>query len=395
MTTLRRDIAPRRPIALPSSGIGIGWEPGVLALLTLALLLFGLVNLYSASSFLAQRAGSPDTFFVLNQAVGGAAGLLLLAVCARIPYGWWGKMAWPLVFLTFFLLLLLILPGTEVIAPEVNGARRWLDLGVRFQPSELAKLTIVIWTAHLCVKKKDRFQSFTKGMAPFLVVWAGIILLILMQPNLSTAFLIGVAGAFTLFAGGARIAHFVLLGLLILPVGLFQMQAEFRQDRMMAFQDLGAHTTGAGYQVWQSLIAVGSGGIMGVGFGEGRQKYGFLPEPHNDFIFSMISEEWGLMGGSFLILLYLGIILIGFRIAHRAPDLFGQLLAVGITSLIALHTVLHIGVGLGAIPPTGLPLPLVSYGRSNLLATLVAIGILISVARGDPEGRVTGRGRMG
>lgn len=163
----------------------------------------------------------------------------------------------------------------------------------------------------------------------------------------------------------------------------------------MAYQDLGAHTTGAGYQVWQSLIAVGSGGIMGVGFGEGRQKYGFLPEPHNDFIFSMISEEWGLMGGSFLILLYLGIILIGFRIAHRAPDLFGQLLAVGITSLIALHTVLHIGVGLGAIPPTGLPLPLVSYGRSNLLATLVAIGILISVARGDPEGRVTGRGRMG
>jgi cell division protein FtsW len=245
------------------------------------------------------------------------------------------------------------------------------------------------------VRKNDRFQSFSKGMLPFLTVWAVIIGLILLQPNLSTAFLIGVAGAMTLFAGGARIAHFVLLGLIILPVGLLQMQAGFRQDRMTAFQDLGAHSSGAGYQVWQSLIAVGSGGIMGVGFGEGRQKYGFLPEPHNDFIFSMISEEWGLMGASFLILLYMGMILVGFRIAHRASDLFGQLLAVGITSLIALHTILHVGVGLGVIPPTGLPLPLVSYGRSNLLATLAGIGILISVSRGNTEGNSAGRGRIG
>jgi cell division protein FtsW len=392
---LRTDIAPRRPIALPDSGFGIGWEPAALAVITVSLLLFGLVNLYSASAFLAQRAGSPDTYFVLNQAVGAAAGLIILTVCANTPYTWWGRVAWPLIALTCFLLLLLILPGTEAIAPEVNGARRWLDFGIRFQPSELAKLAIVIWTAHLCVKKNDRFLSFSKGMLPFLLIWAVVIGLILLQPNLSTAFLIGVAGAMTLFAGGARIGHFVLLALLILPVGVLQMQAGFRQDRMVAFQDLSAHTSGAGYQVWQSLIAVGSGGVMGVGFGEGRQKYGFLPEPHNDFIFSMISEEWGLLGGGALILLYMGMILVGFRIAHRASDLFGQLLAVGITSLIALHTVLHIGVGLGVIPPTGLPLPLASYGRSNLLATLAAIGILISVSRGNPEARFAGRGGIG
>ena len=132
----------------------------------------------------------------------------------------------------------------------------------------------------------------------------------------------------------------------------------------------------------QSLIALGSGGITGVGFGEGRQKFGFLPEPHNDFIFSMIGEEWGLLGVIFLICLYMSIVLIGFRIARRAPDRFGQLLAIGIASLVALHAVLHMGVGLGLVPPTGLSLPLVSYGRSNLLVTLMGIGILLSVARG-------------
>lgn len=394
MTAIRTDIAPRRPIAYAGARIGIGWEPAALAGITLLLLSFGLVNLWSASSFLAQQAGLADTYYVLNQAAGAAVGLVLLVLCARIPYGWWEKAAWPLVILSISLLVLTILPGTEAIAPEVNGARRWLNLGITFQPSDVAKLAIIVWTAHLCVKKSAHFQSFSRGMLPFLIVWAAVIGPILLQPNLSTAFLIGVAGALTLFAGGGRIAHFILLGLLVLPVGFYQMQEGFRQDRLMAFQNLDTHASGAGYQVTQSLIAVGSGGVMGVGFGEGRQKFGFLPEPHNDFIFSMISEEWGLMGGTFLILLYIGLILVGFRIAQRASDLFGQLLAVGITSLIALHAVLHIAVGLGVIPATGLPLPLVSYGRSNLLITLVAIGILVSIARGDPANRFSGRGGL-
>jgi cell division protein FtsW len=149
---------------------------------------------------------------------------------------------------------------------------------------------------------------------------------------------------------------------------------------------------GAGYQVRQSLIALGSGGATGVGFGEGRQKFGFLPEPHNDFIYSMIGEEWGFLGTGSLTLLYLAIVVVGFRIARRAPDLFGQLLAVGITSMLALHAVLHMAVGLGVVPTTGLPLPLVSYGRSNLLVTLLAIGILLSIARGDPRARRDGAG---
>jgi cell division protein FtsW len=154
--------------------------------------------------------------------------------------------------------------------------------------------------------------------------------------------------------------------------------------------NLAEHADGAGFQVRQSLIAVGSGGLTGVGFGEGRQKFGFLPEAHNDFIIAMVGEEWGLLGMLFLILMYLGIVVVGFRIARRTSDMFGQLLAVGFASYVALHAVLHMAVGLALVPPTGLPLPLVSYGRSNLLITLVGLGIVLSVARDAEEAAIRG-----
>lgn len=388
MTAMRADVSPRGPATFPETGLGRGWEPSALLGITLMLLCFGLVNLYSASAFLAQRQALPDSFYVLRQAAGAAVGLLVLVGCARIPHSWWRASAWPLLVATFAMLILLVLPWTTGIAPETNGARRWLNLGIAFQPSELAKLAIVIWTAHLAVKKAPYFRSLSRGLLPFLLVWSALLLPVLLQPDLSTAFVIGAAAAITIFAAGARFGHFVVLGVLLIPVALSQLGSGFRRDRLAAFQDLDGHLTTAGYQVNQSLIALGSGGMTGVGFGEGRQKFGFLPEPHNDFIFSMIGEEWGLLGVSLLLALYLAIVLVGFRIAQRARDPFGRLLAVGLTSLIALHAFLHMGVGLGLVPPTGLSLPLVSYGRSNLLITLVAVGILISVARSscDPEG---------
>jgi cell division protein FtsW len=386
MTGVRTDVAAHPRPTFPDTGLGRGWEPLVLSVAVLVLLLFGLVNLYSASSFLAQRQDLADTFYVLRQTAGAAAGLILLVVGSRIPYTWWRFLAWPLLVVSWLLVLALVLPWTTDLAPEINGARRWLDVGITFQPSELAKLAVVIWTAHLAVRKCDQFRSLSRGLLPFLIVWGAMLVPILLQPDLSTAFVLGMAAAITVFAAGARVGHFVFLGVLLSPVALAQLSSEFRRGRLLAFQDLDAHASAAGYQVHQSLIALGSGGVAGVGFGEGRQKFGFLPEPHNDFIFSMIGEEWGLLGVSFLLLLYLTIILVGFRIARGTPDLFGQLLAVGITSLIALHAVLHMGVGLGLIPPTGLSLPLVSYGRSNLLVTLFAVGILISVARGKSEG---------
>jgi cell division protein FtsW len=391
MSRVHADVAPTIRPTLPETGLGKGWEPAVILGVTVVVLGFGLVNLYSASTFLAQRQSLPDHYYVLRQAAGGAVGLVGLALAARMPYTWWRTMAWPLVGAVAAALLLVILPFTTAIAPEINGARRWLNVGVTLQPSELAKLAILVWTAHMAVRKRDRFRSLRRGLGPFFLVWGFLVLPILVQPDLSTAFVVGMLGMMVLFTAGARIGHFLFLAAVMAPFAWTQLNSGFRAERIRSFGDMEGTATAAGYQVHQSLIALGSGGATGVGFGEGRQKFGFLPEPHNDFIFSMIGEEWGFLGTSGLILAYLALVVVGFRVARRAPDLFGQLLAVGITSYLALHAVLHMAVGLGAIPTTGLPLPLVSYGRSNLLVTLVAIGVLISIARGDPGVRQAGR----
>jgi cell division protein FtsW len=375
------DVAPARP-SLPDVGLGRGWEAPALMTLTLVLLSAGLVTLYSASAVLAQRQGLPDWYFVVRQATGAALGLVAMVVCARLPFRLWQRLAWPLLGVSLFLLVIVILPWTHGIAPEINGARRWLRVGgVTLQPSELAKLSVVIWTAMLVVHKRSQFRSLTRGLGPFLLVWALLLWPIALEPDLSTAVLIGLLGAMVVFAGGARLSHFLFLGILLLPLVKLQMGVSFRAARLMAFLDPSSSAQGAGYQVQQSLIAIGSGGVAGQGFGGGRQKYGFLPEPHNDFIFAMVGEEWGLVGVLFMVGLYVGIILLGFRIARRTRDTFGQLLALGFTNLIALQAVLHMAVGLGLVPATGLALPLVSYGRSNLLVTLVALGILMAVAR--------------
>lgn len=381
------NVAPAGPMTLPETGLGRGWEPAVLMGVTLLLFAFGLVTLYSASQVLALRADVPDYYYVLKQATGGALGLGGMVILSRVPYQWWKALAWPLLLVAWVLLMLLVIPGTEQIAPRINGARRWLQVGITVQPSELAKMALVIWTAALAVKKQPHFKSLRKGLGPFLVIWAALLLPIAAEPDFSTACLIGLLVGMVVFVAGGRIAHFGFLGLLLLPVVWVQLGVGFRVQRLAAFLNPTADVGGAGYQVHQSLVAIGSGGFTGVGFGEGRQKYGFLPEPHNDFIFAMIGEEWGLVGILFVVSLYLTLILVGFRIARRAPDLFGELLAVGFTSLIALHAVLHMSVGLGLVPTTGLALPLVSYGRSNLLVTLASVGIVMAVARADGEKR--------
>ncbi|HSW28247.1 MAG TPA: putative peptidoglycan glycosyltransferase FtsW [Longimicrobiales bacterium] len=383
------DIAPAGPVTLPDAGLGRGWEPTAVVLLTLLLVAFGLVTLYSASSVLAWRQDLPDTYFVLRQAGGAAFGLVLLTVCALVPYERWSRWAWPMIWTSVALLILTVLPGTEAIAPEVNGARRWLRIaGIGIQPSELAKIAVIVWTATIAVKKQDHFRSLTMGLGPFFLVWGLVLLPVLLQPNLSTAMVIAALGLLVIFTAGARVAHFGFLALLILPFVRKQLEVGFRADRIEAFMNPAADPDGAGFQLLQSLVALGSGGVTGVGFGEGRQKFGFLPEAHNDFIFAMVGEEWGLVGVVLLVSTYLALILVGFRIAARAPDLFGELLAVGITSLIALQATLHMAVGLGLVPTTGVALPLFSYGRSGLLATLAALGILVSVARAAPGGRL-------
>jgi cell division protein FtsW len=381
------DIAPPGPVRLPDSGLGRGWEPAAVMGLTVLILSFGLVTLYSASSVFAIRQSLPDTYFVLRQAGGAAFGLGLLVVCAYLPYRAWSVLAWPLVAASAVMLLLCVLPWTHAIAPETNGARRWLNVGISIQPSEIAKVAIIVWTATMAVKKAEHFRSLRRGLLPFLTVWSVLVGLVLLGPDLSTAMIIALLGILVIFAAGARVAHFVFLGGLMAPLIWLQLQVGFRVERLQAFVDPLSDPSGAGYQVKQSLIAFGSGGLYGVGIGEGRQRYGFLPEAHNDFIFAMIGEEWGLFGVVVLVAAYMSVVLVGFRIASRAPDLFGELLAVGCASLIAVQAILHMAVGLALAPATGLALPLVSYGRSNLVVTMVALGILISVARAAPGGK--------
>jgi cell division protein FtsW len=388
MTARPVDVAPSRPVRLPDSGLGKGWEATAIMGLTLLILSFGFVTLYSASSVHALRQDYPDTYYVLRQATGAGFGLVLLFLCALTPYRVWASLAWPLLVGTAVALLLLVLPWTESIAPEIKGARRWLIFaGATMQPSEIAKIAIVVWTAAIAVRKIEHFQSLRRGLGPFFAVWGLVLLLIALEPDLSTAVVVGLLGTIVVFAAGARVAHFVFLAVLVAPVLGSQLAVGFRAERIQAFLDPLADPSGAGFQVRQSLLALGSGGVSGVGIGEGRQRFGFLPEAHNDFIFAMIGEEWGLVGVVVLVTLYVAVVLVGFRIASRAPDLFGELLAIGFSSLIAVQAILHMAVGLALAPTTGLALPLVSYGRSNLVITLVALGIVMSIARATPGGK--------
>jgi len=382
------DIAPAGPVRLPDAGLGRGWEAAAVMGLTLLLLSFGLVSLYSASSVLALRQDIPDTYYVLNQAAGAGVGLLCLVVCAWLPHRLWQHFAWPLLAASVLGLVLVLLPWTRSIAPETNGARRWLLVaGISIQPSEIAKVAVVVWTAAFAVRKAPHFRSLRRGLGTFLAVWGLVVVLTALEPDLSGAMVISMLGALIVFAAGARIAHFAFLALLAAPILWRQFAVGFRAARIEAFLNPAADPTGAGFQVHQSLLALGSGGLSGVGIGEGRQKFGFLPEAHNDFIFAMIGEEWGFLGVLMLVGMYVSIVLVGFRIAGRAPDRFGELLAMGCASLVALQAILHMAVGLALAPATGLALPLVSYGRSNLIMTLVALGMLISVARATPGGK--------
>jgi cell division protein FtsW len=369
----------RTPRSLPAPD---SWERGAIVLLMLLMFSFGLVELYSASAFMAQADGLPGHHFALRQLLGGVVGLMLVGVVSRIDYRLWRRYAWPILGLVMVCLVLVVMPGTEGIAPRINGARRWLNLGISFQPSEFAKLALIFWTAALAVKKQDRLHSLRKGLMPFLVAWGVIVLLVFMQPNVSAALLLTLLSALVLFAGGARIGHFIVIGLLAVPVLWHQVQgASYRLKRIVAFLDPGADPAGVSYQIHQSLIAVGSGGVSGRGFGGSQQKFGFLPEPHNDFLFAIIGEEWGLVGVVFVVSLYACFAVIGFRIARRAPDMFGYLLAIGMTNLIVVSAFLHMGVALALLPTTGVILPFMSFGRSGLLVCFIGVGVLLSVAR--------------
>ncbi|MCK5488990.1 MAG: cell division protein FtsW [Gemmatimonadetes bacterium] len=371
-------VLPMRPASSRPSVTG-----RALLAVTLSLVAFGLISVYSASSYVAQVQGLEDSHYLFQQVNRAGVGLVILAVASVLNYRLYQGLAWPLLGLTILLLLALILPGTEAIAPRINGARRWLDVGLTVQPSELAKISVVLWTAAIAVKKQDRLHSFRYGLLPFLLVLGLVCLLVLLEPHFSAMVMIAAVAATILFTAGARFGHFVMLGAATLPVLWMQvMGSGYRMARVTAFMNPDSTAATGGYQLKQSLMAVGSGGMFGVGFGRSSLKMSYLPEPQNDFIFSIIAEEWGFVGAAAVILLFLAWALLGLRISRAAPDLYGRLVAVGITALVAFAAFGHIGVALGLLPTTGINLPFISAGGTNLILMLGMTGILLNVSKG-------------
>jgi cell division protein FtsW len=365
----------------------MGVEARALVLLTAILLAFGLAVLYSASAMVAIEHNLNSAHYLIRQLIGLAIGAVVFAIAAKMDAERWNNWAWPLMAGTIALLVIVVLPFTTSIAPRINGSRRFL-FGASIQPSEIGKLAVIMWTSMLLVKKGDQMRRLTKGLLPFLVVIGVLDLLVVLEPDLSVAMMYTLVMGIILFAGGVRIGHFVALGILAIPVLWHEMEKlQYVMLRMSTFLDPGK-APDVSYQLKQSLIAVGSGGALGRGFGEGRQQLGFVPFGYNDFVASNIGEEWGFAG---LLLLTLAFVLyawLGFRIAKHARSPFLQLVALGLTITVVITAFLHIGVVVGLLPTTGLTLPFISYGRSNLVLSLFMTGILVNI--GSTKERVHG-----
>jgi len=357
----------------------MGLEARVLVILTGILLAFGLATVYSASAIVEMQAGYGHAYLLVRQLLGMAVGVVLFAVVAKLDAEIWERWAWPIMILSLVLLVIVILPFTAGIAPRVHGSRRFL-FGSSLQPSELAKLAVIIWTSMLVIKKGPALRRLTKGLLPFLVVIGALNILVMLEPDLSTAMMFTLVMGIILFAGGVRVGHFVALGVMLIPLLYVKIERlNYVLLRMSAFFDPGAAPLEVSYQLRQSLIAVGSGQIFGVGFGRGRQQYGFLPFGYDDFIAGHIGEEWGFIGLTLLVLAFALYAALGFRIARKARTPFLQLVAVGVTVTMVLTAYLHIGVATGLLPTTGLTLPFISYGRSNLVLSLIMTGILVNI----------------
>jgi cell division protein FtsW len=369
-----------RPVRHPGE---LRWETRLLGVVTLILLAFGVAATYGAASLVTVKGQNVGLGFAARQLSGAVLGGILLLWASRQDYYRWRTWAWPLLLITVLLLLIPLLPFTRAISPSLNGARRWVDIGpVNFQPSELARLAVVIWCAMLASKKGVQVREFKKGVVPFILVLGLVSLPILLEPNLSMATLVALLGGLVLFTSGARIGHFILLGGVAVILVFHQIRdAQYRLARILTFLNPGDGTTEGGFQIHQSLVGMGSGGLFGTGFGQGQQKLGYLPYAYSDFLFSTIGEEWGFAGVLVVVFLFALFVWLGFRIAKTASDPFGQYLAVGLTATIGLTAFMHMAVSLGLMPTTGLTLPFMSYGRSSQVISLVGTGILINIGR--------------
>ena len=349
---------------------------------TALLMAFGLVTLYAASYYNAQDASGTPLAEVLSQLMGIALGAIVMAVTLRIDYRILQKPIYSssLLCVSLLLLVLVAIPG---IGKSLNGSRRWLRLGpVSFQPSELAKYSAILHMARLLSQSRRDVRRFFTGLLPALLMPCVMFALILLQPNLSTAGSIVIAAGLMAMLAGARWIHLGLAGCCGMAVGVFYAFSEdYRRARMLSFRDPFAMMSKEGYQLSQSLMAFGSGGLFGMGLGQGRQKYAFLPYPESDFIFAVVGEDLGLFGCLVVLALFALFIFFGLRVAIRCPDRFGSLLAGGITCMIGVQSMMNMAVVTGLMPTTGQPLPFFSAGGTSIAVLMGAVGLLLNISR--------------
>jgi len=353
-------------------------------MITCILIAIGIVMIYSASAIFAHERYHDSCYFLkrhilyLMLGVVGAVGVMLF------DYRKLKKWARPILLFTIILLFLVLVPG---VGKEAGGARRWFKFfNLSFQPSEFAKLAIIIYLADFLSRKQNCIKDFFYGFLPSAIGLVAVSCFVLLQPDLGTAISLAAIGATMYFAAGIRMIYLLWVFLLSMPV-LYVMlfKVAYRRRRILAFLNPWLDPRGVGFQIVQSFIALGSGGLLGVGLGKSQQKLFYLPASHTDFIFSIIGEELGLIGALCIVALFILFILNGSRIAFRAHDLFGQFVALGIVAKIGFEAAVNIGVSIGCLPTKGLPLPFVSYGGSALVFNMIAVGLLLNIARVRPN----------
>jgi cell division protein FtsW len=354
----------------------------VLLGVVLALTAFGVVMVYSASAVYATQKFGSATYFLRRDLLWCALGLGAMVLAMRTDFAIYRKYAYPMLGIAVVLLI-----GVLVVGVRINGARRWFHFGgVSFQPAELAKLALVVYLAQSLARKAEKVKSFTIGFVPHMLVCGVMMKLLLKQPNLGSAVIFGCATLILLFVAGARVSYLVIALLGAAPI-VYQtiVGTPFRLHRMLAFLDPWQYRYDVGYQITESLISIGSGGVFGLGLGDSRQKLFFLPEAHTDYILSIVGEELGLIGLCAVAVTFMVLVWRGARASLRARDAFGCYLGCGITAMFGLQALVNLAVVLNAIPTMGLPLPFVSFGGSTLVVDLFAMGILLNISRGALE----------
>jgi cell division protein FtsW len=351
----------------------------VLLLVTLILVIVGTAMIYSSSSIIALEKFKDGQYFLKKQLFFVFLGLISMMIMTKVPYTYLKKLAYPGLLLSLLLLSMLFIPS---IGMRRGGATRWLNLGgFSFQVTEMVKIMMVVFLAHLLTRKAFQITNFTRGVLIPLAVTSVVILLILLEPDFGTSAIIATILLLMLCIAGAQIKHLLFLIAAFIPIGIsLILYKGYRLTRLTAFLDPWKDADNTGFQIIQSLISFGSGGTFGVGIGDGMQKLFYLPEPHTDFILSIIAEESGFIGVTIVIIMFALFAFRGFMIALKAPDLFGTLLAAGLTMVIAMESFINIAGVMGLIPLKGLVLPFLSYGGTAFIMSMTAVGILLNIS---------------